>query len=114
MIDPFGNKSNKTSTIEVTVETIDRLFRLDQHIDLIKIDVEGYSLEVLKGASEYLKSNSPILQVEILSKKENFVNKEQEIVQYLKSLDYKLINKKQHYTTHIFSDVKCVDYLFEK
>lgn len=114
LIDPFGNNSNKTSNIEVTVETIDRLFRLDQHIDLIKIDVEGYSLEVLKGANEYLKSNSPILQLEILSKKENFVNKEQEIVQYLKSLDYKLINKKQHYTTHIFSDVKCVDYLFEK
>tara|TARA_B100001121_G_scaffold53929_1_gene47402 strand:+ start:22347 stop:23093 length:747 start_codon:yes stop_codon:yes gene_type:complete len=113
-LDPFGNKKNKISNFEIEVETIDNLFTFNDHIDVFKIDVEGYSFEVLQGACEYLKNNSPALQVEILSRKIDFADKEEEIFNYLNNFNYKLISRKQHYTTHLFSDIRCVDYLFEK
>ena len=114
LIDPFGNKDLSTSTITVEVDTLDNLFHNEQDINLLKIDVEGFSFQVLKGAKEFLLNNSPILQVEVLSKKLEFDIRESEIIDFLDSIDYKLISKKKHYTTHIFSDVICVDYLFEK
>ena len=114
LLDPFGNKGLTTSTITVEVDTLDNLFHNEQDINLLKIDVEGFSFQVLKGAKEFLLNNSPILQVEVLSKKLEFDIRESEIVDFLDSIDYKLISKKKHYTTHIFSDVICVDYLFEK
>ena len=40
--------------------------------------------------------------------------KEAELIEYLQQLNYELIKRKKHYTTHLFSDVICVDYLFEK
>ena len=113
-LDPLGNKKNKISNFEIEVETIDNLFTFNDHIDVFKIDVEGYSFEVLQGAYEYLKNNSPTLQVEILSRKIDFADKEKEIFNYLNNFNYKLISRKQHYTTHLFSDIRCVDYLFEK
>ena len=113
-LDPLGNKKSKTTTFEIDVETIDKLFAFNNDIDVIKIDVEGYGYEVLQGSFEYLKDNSPVLQVEVLSKKINFLSKEKEILDYLNDFNYKLVKRKQHYTTHLFSDIRCVDYLFEK
>lgn len=40
-------------TFEVETETLDQIFR-DQTIDVIKIDVEGHELSVLKGAEKLL------------------------------------------------------------
>ena len=114
IFDPFGKKENRTTVVKVKVDTIDNIFEEIQDINLIKIDVEGYSLNELKGAKNYLKNNSPIIQVEILSKKYDFKNKENDLIEYLQQLSYELINRKKHYTTHLFSDVICVDYLFEK
>lgn len=34
------------------------------NVDIIKIDVEGYELEVLKGATQTIETNRPIVQVE--------------------------------------------------
>ena len=113
MFDPFGRNTSQTSVIDVDVNTLDNLFSEERDVDVLKIDVEGFSYQVLIGAKEFLMINSPILQVEILAKKFEFNKKEIEIIDYLTSIDYKLVSKKKHYTTHIFSDVVCVDYLFE-
>lgn len=48
-------KSN--NTIEVEIITVDSLLR-EQHPTLIKIDVEGYETEVLKGMANTLESGS--------------------------------------------------------
>ena len=50
----------------------------------------------------------------IISHKKSFGNSREQIIQYLENLGYKLIGEKKHYTTHIFSDVICVDMLFNK
>ncbi len=58
-----------------------------ESLDVIKIDVEGFELNVLKGAQNILKKSSPLLIIEITDKKKkkpikdflnkfNFINKD--------------------------------------
>ena len=64
-----------------------------QQVDFIKIDVESYEYEVLKGAENTIKTNKPILGIEILKK---YQPNHTEIVQYVKSLGYEKIAKLTH------------------
>lgn len=69
--------------IEVEQFSIDEMYsRLNlTRLDLIKIDVEGYEIEVLKGAQKVLKSNRPKILLETFPDREkqswfkNFVTK---------------------------------------
>lgn len=57
------------STQKVMVNTIDRYCKSNKinHIDLLKIDTQGYELEVLKGAREFLENQKiNIIKVEIM------------------------------------------------
>jgi FkbM family methyltransferase len=47
---------------EVTVYAIDDYFK-EQHIDFIKADIEGYELNMLKGAKSVIKRDMPLLSV---------------------------------------------------
>ena len=49
--------------MEISTTTLDSLGL--KNVSLIKIDVEGHELEVLKGAQETIKSNKPHLLIEI-------------------------------------------------
>jgi len=62
-------------------------------IDLIKIDVEGFELNVLKGAEQSLKEFNPTLFIELddTNLKEQG-NSAKELVSYLASLRYKMTN----------------------
>jgi len=60
-------------------------------IDLIKIDVEGYELKVLKGANEILRKHRPLLFIEF----DNYNLTQQndsakELIAYLKEFNYKI------------------------
>lgn len=62
-ISPIGSKN----TIQVPVRKLDSIFAslsLNQ-LHLMKIDVEGYELRVLRGAEETLKRYKPMLFIEI-------------------------------------------------
>jgi FkbM family methyltransferase len=56
-----------TESGDIAMKTIDGL---NLEVDFIKIDVEGFEAEVLKGAQETLKRCSPVLWIEIGSKLE--------------------------------------------
>ena len=47
--------------IKVKVITLDELLKNERRIDLIKIDVEGYSKEVIQGAKEIIKKFKPVI-----------------------------------------------------
>jgi FkbM family methyltransferase len=47
--------------IEVNTNTLDNLLPADVHVGLIKIDVSGAEYKVLKGATETIKRNRPII-----------------------------------------------------
>jgi Methyltransferase FkbM domain len=54
------------SAVQVPLRTLDLLCdELDFHPDLVKIDVEGYELAVLRGARRLLGESRPVLFLEI-------------------------------------------------
>ena len=56
------NPRKKTVVYQIPSRRLDEFNLTD--VDLIKIDVEGWELEVLKGAKETIKQNRPTLMVE--------------------------------------------------
>ena len=64
-----GVETSGDQAVEVSVRTLDSIARQLQlpRVDLIKIDVEGFELDVLEGASDVLKKWQPITQIEFNS-----------------------------------------------
>jgi FkbM family methyltransferase len=59
--------SDRFSEITVQTDSLDNVFRSGklQRLDLVKIDVEGHELEVIKGGEQTLRAHQPALLVEI-------------------------------------------------
>ena len=74
----------------VTLDTIDNLIRNLPAPDFIKIDVEGYQLEVLRGGEECLKTHAPLLMAELKDVADTNRTVFNEIEQYIASLGYTL------------------------
>lgn len=90
-IDTFDKKNVGATTLvysqEGTIDTstLDNEFQnVNEKIDFIKIDVEGFEYEVINGAKMVLLHNQPILWVEIFNK--NFVR----VNTLLQSLNYEI------------------------
>ena len=79
------NNSDSLKTIDITIKRLD-----DENINnisLIKLDVEGYELQVLECAIHTINKNKPIIVIEIWKDKYNTY------VQYLnKTFPYYTIN----------------------
>lgn len=60
-----------------------------ENVDIIKIDVEGYELEVLKGADQTIAKNRPIVQVECVETQPRaFGTKIQDLFDYFNTRNY--------------------------
>lgn len=69
-----------------TLDTVCKDLSLKK-VDFIKIDVEGYELNVLKGAKKTINKFKPKLLIEVHSS-----NIAKELIPYLKGLDYRVVN----------------------
>jgi len=54
----------KTETIKVCVGTLDNILPTDRKFSVVKIDVEGLELNVLKGGTKFLARDRPIIVFE--------------------------------------------------
>lgn len=81
--------SNPTQSYDIHETTFSEYFNLDQEIKLIKIDVEGFELEVLKGAEAFILNTKtpPVLIIEFSSMRVNTFGEDTEpLYTYLKDL----------------------------
>ncbi|MEX0944418.1 MAG: FkbM family methyltransferase, partial [Balneolaceae bacterium] len=85
---PENGQLNPEGEVEVMTTTLDAWWQLNglPNIDLIKIDVNGMELNVLKGAENLLSKNSPFLLIAVPNSKDQM----DAIIKYLNSIDYEL------------------------
>jgi FkbM family methyltransferase len=90
----LSQKGQSSSGFEIDVISLDEFFG-DQHISMMKVDVEGYELKVLKGAQNILKRNHPpFLIVECSQLRENtFGSSAAPLYDYIKTVNYYRIFK---------------------
>jgi FkbM family methyltransferase len=50
---------------DITIDTLDNILENIDYISLIKIDVEGYETNVVKGSIEVIKKHSPVIIAEL-------------------------------------------------
>jgi FkbM family methyltransferase len=58
-----GVTSDENAPFQVQIDTIDNLIK--DHVDLIKMDIEGYEANALEGATGVLQRDKPILFIEV-------------------------------------------------
>ena len=86
----------RAASERVTLDTIDNLIPELPTPDFIKIDVEGYQLEVLRGAEHCLKTHAPLLIAELRDVGETNRAIFGEIEDYVTDLGYRLYKIRKH------------------
>lgn len=109
---PFLKNKEIYESFNIEQKQLDSIDLQIDSVDVIKIDVEGYTYEVLRGSKNFIEKYSPVIQLEILAKKVDYNISKERICKFLHELNYELKSEKKHPTTHIFSDVICSDLLF--
>jgi FkbM family methyltransferase len=100
---------------KITVVTLDdEVTRLNiKKVDVIKIDVEGYEWNVLRGATATLQTFKPLLFVELIERNlQEYGHSSAIVVRWLKDLGYRVINARtqaeleEHWDT-METDIVC-------
>lgn len=80
-------KNEGYARVSIDQKTLDSYNFKD--VDIIKIDVEGYELQVLEGAVDTIKKNRPIVQIECVEiQPRAFGRTIQELMDYFNDRDY--------------------------
>ncbi|MBS1512390.1 MAG: FkbM family methyltransferase [Bacteroidetes bacterium] len=88
-----SNDQAETELIEVPVSTVDAFVATNalSKVNFIKIDVEGFEMNVLKGAEETLKKFSPSLFIELNDQSLKYQGSSaNELITFLKNLGYRI------------------------
>ena len=101
-----SNESLNTSKIEVII--LDNYIKLKNitRVDLIKIDTEGFEMNVIIGAKDLLKRFRPILFIELDEK--NLIDQNsspKELIKHLINLNYNIVNANNNDTISLNSDL---------
>ena len=78
-------KTEDSNSFDIDIHQLDHKISSNLQPKVIKIDVEGFELEVLKGASETIKRFQPILIVEFSEMRENAHESGEQLVEIIKS-----------------------------
>jgi FkbM family methyltransferase len=72
--------------------TIDNLLKsYDKKINLIKIDVDGFDYQVLRGAEQTLKNHKPMIMFELMEETLNMAGyNSQDVFNFLEQMNYKV------------------------
>ncbi len=114
LIQPF-NKIKDYVEIIVKTKTLDDFCSENniKYIDILKIDVNGNALNVLKGAEKLLSENKVgLIYTEIASKKKEYKNKVEEIENFLKKYNFKYTKSFKMPILSFLSGLKGSDDLF--
>jgi FkbM family methyltransferase len=96
------DRSHGTTPIAIRTGTLDTYFSGAEKIALIKIDVEGYEGEVLKGATRLLSMpEAPALIVECSSDRENYHYSSSGLFEYIKGINHYRVFKLKRGKGHI-------------
>ena len=101
-------------TYKVHTITLDSFVKKNKikSIDILKIDIEGSEYELLKGAKNTLNKNKiKIILVEILAKKNFYIKKEKKVLNFLKKINFTLLQKVNIPSISLFSNIRGEDYL---
>ena len=75
---------------DIKFETLDNYIRrIDNKVDLIKIDVDGYEYKIFRGARNLLTTHRPIIIAEIGHATERVGERVEEMIEFLAKLEYK-------------------------
>jgi FkbM family methyltransferase len=108
----LSNIKPEISRITVDVVKLDTFAdSINSYPDFVKIDVEGFELEVLLGMEKILKQKSPILMIEITRNKENIFNLLKDNQYFLFDSNLQKINKFEEISlnTFCFKDIHHID-----
>lgn len=111
----FLQKTDGYTKLKVKTIKLDTFIKKKflKKIDIIKIDVEGGEEKVLEGLKNTLKKDIiKYIQVEISSRKNDYLKKEMKIKKILNKNRYKLIKTINLPSVSLFSDTKSTDSLY--
>jgi len=77
------------------VNKLDNLQKQVEPFDIMLVDIEGFEYEFLLGATQSIKQHQPVIIIEIWDdnkrKKENMNQTQEDVINYIKSLGYKVV-----------------------
>ncbi|MBV9963277.1 MAG: FkbM family methyltransferase [Parafilimonas sp.] len=88
------SQSLQHEVVSIKVTSLDKQFENLEKIDLIKIDVEGFEMHVLRGADNLLRKHKPVIFIEINDPLLQLNNTSgEEVISFLKSqYNYSITN----------------------
>ena len=100
----FGNKGSIDSEVEgdgddVWLDRLDDLSAVKDlsAVDYLKVHVNGYELEVLKGAQETIRKHRPVMTVVIKKALANYGATEQDVLDFMERMGYAVASRLKPY-----------------
>lgn len=88
-------KEEKVETIQIQLDTLDNQLKQHDRVDMIKIDVEGAELEVLRGAKKIIEKFHPIIVFEHgLGASDHYNTSPEDILTFFDDHQYQLFTLK--------------------
>lgn len=79
-------RTDNSEAYEIDIHSLDQVLPSDSIPKVIKLDVEGFELEVLKGAAQTIQQHHPVLIVELSENRSNVHDSSVELIDFIKSL----------------------------